>query len=478
MVVERGSIHALVGENGAGKSTFGKLVAGLLAPDGGELLVDGHRVNFHSSRDALLAGITIVGQERTVIPQTTVIENVFLGRERHTAGIVNGKALRDRYARLCEASGFSLPAKARVGSLRIPEQLQVEILRALARDAQLIVMDEVTAALTPDECERLFSVIRQLNAEGRTIVYISHFLEEVLSLAGTVSVLRDGQLIRTGPTEKESPATLISAMLGRAVELNYPAKKPPPVGSPVLLSVRGLSRGRFLKDISFDVRAGEIVSLSGLIGSGRTEVARAVFGADPRESGEIEVAGRAFAMKRPRDAIRAGLALVPESRKEQGLLMRMPIVDNLSLVHMDEVSKLGVFNFRRERERARDLVERLDVRAAGLKALVDTLSGGNQQKVLFGKWLFRTPRVLIADEPTRGVDVGAKHAIHELIARLADHGMGVLLISSEIEEVLGLSHRILVMRNGSIVGEFDGATATETNVMNAAFGASDERKTA
>ena len=199
MVVERGSIHAIVGENGAGKSTFGKLVAGLHAPDGGELLVDGHRVNFHSSRDALLAGITIVGQERTVIPQTTVIENVFLGRERHTAGIVNGKALRDRYASLCEASGFSLPANARVGSLRVPEQLQVEILRALARDAQLIVMDEVTAALTPDECERLFSVIRQLNAEGRTIVYVSHFLEEVLSLAGTVSVLRDGLLIRTGP---------------------------------------------------------------------------------------------------------------------------------------------------------------------------------------------------------------------------------------------------------------------------------------
>lgn len=476
--IERGSIHALVGENGAGKSTFGKLIAGLHAPDAGELLVNGEGVSFRSSRDALLAGITIVGQERTVIRQTSVIENVFLGREPHAAGLVNTTAVRRRYADLCELSGFSLPANARVGSLRTSEQLQVEILRALARDAQVIIMDEVTAALMPDECERLFSVIRQLNGEGRTIVYISHFLDEVLALAGTVSVLRDGVLIRTAPTEAETAATLISGMLGRTVDLTYPERTPPPSDSPVLLAVRGLSRGRALRDISFDVRAGEIVSLAGLIGSGRTEVARAVFGADARDSGEIEVEGRTRTMKRPRDAINAGLALVPESRKEQGLLMRRSIVENVSLSHMNEVSRFGVFRFERERERAGDLVQRLDVRTSGLKALVDTLSGGNQQKVLFGKWLFRTPRVLIADEPTKGVDVGAKHAIHELIARLAAGGMGVLLISSEIEEVLGLSHRILVMRNGAIVGEFDAATATESDVMNAAFGAVDERQSA
>jgi len=478
LTIERGSIHGLVGENGAGKSTFGKIIAGLHVPDEGEIFVEGVRAHFRSSRDALLAGITIVGQERTVIPQRSVIDNVFLGRESRVGGFVKGKAMRRRYSELCEESGFSLPAQVRVGFLRTSEQLQVEILRALARDARLIVMDEVTAALTSDESDRLFSVVRALNQEGRTIVYISHFLDEILSVAGTVSVLRDGVLVRTGPTKGETPATLVTAMLGRAVELTYPAKTPPGPDSPIVLSVRGLSRGRMIKDVSFDVRAGEIVSLAGLIGSGRTEVARAIFGADLRDSGEIEVGGHPVAIKQPRDAIRAGLALLPESRKEQGLLMRRSIVENVSLGHMGEISKLGFIQFDTERERVGDLMQGLDVRSAGLRALVETLSGGNQQKVLFGKWLFHTPRVLIADEPTKGVDVGAKHAIHELISKLAAEGLGVLLISSEIEEVLGLSHRILVMRYGLLVAEFDGTTATETEVMHAAFGAAGESATA
>jgi rhamnose transport system ATP-binding protein len=320
--------------------------------------------------------------------------------------------------------------------------------------------------------------VRSLNAEGRTIVYISHFLEEVLALAHTVSVLRDGVLVRTASAETENPPSLINAMLGRAVTLAYPPKSPPPTDAPSVLSVRDLSRGRVLRDISFDVHAGEIVALAGLIGSGRTEVARAVFGADHRDSGTIEVAGSRTSIKSPRDAIRAGLALLPESRKEQGLLMRGSIVANVSLVHMQDVSRLGVLDFRRERNRVGELVRDLDVRSAGIRSRVETLSGGNQQKVLFGKWLFRTPRVLIADEPTKGVDVGAKHAIHELITTLAAQGMGVLLISSEIEEVLGLAHRILVMRNGSLTGEFDGSTATEADVMNAAFATTGERQTA
>jgi ABC-type sugar transport system ATPase subunit len=473
LTIERGSVHAFVGENGAGKSTFGKLIAGLHSPDAGQLVVNGDSVQFHSSRDALRAGITIIGQERTVIPQRSVIENVFLGRESRSFGVVRGAGMRKRYAELCEQSGFSLPPNACVGQLRTSEQLQVELLRALAGEATLIVMDEVTAALTSDESERLFSIVRSLNAEGRTVVYISHFLDEVLTLASSVTVLRDGAVIRTGPTAVETAHSLITAMLGRSIELTYPVKQRPPKEAPTVLSVRGLIRGRTIRDVSFDVRAGEIVSLAGLIGSGRTEVARSVFGADPRDGGEIEVNGAAVSIKRPRDAIRAGLALLPESRKDQGLFMRRSIVENVSLAHIDDVSRGGVLLFDQERERVRGLTESLDVRAAGLGALVETLSGGNQQKVLFAKWLFRTPRVLIADEPTKGVDVGAKHAIHELIARLASEGMGVLLISSEIEEVLGLSHRILVMRYGSLVAEFDGATATETEVMNAAFGAAE-----
>jgi ABC-type sugar transport system ATPase subunit len=316
----------------------------------------------------------------------------------------------------------------------------------------------------------LFAVVRALHAEGRTIIYISHFLDEVLDLAGTVSVLRDGALIRTGPTATETPQSLVASMLGRAVELTYPEKTPPGPEAPVVLAVQGLSHGETLRDISFEVRAGEIVSLAGLIGSGRTEVARAIFGADPRDSGTLVLDGKPVRIKGPRDAIRLGIALLPESRKEQGLLMRRSIVENVGLGHLGEISKLGILNFDRERRRTGDLVEQLDVRAPGIRAVVETLSGGNQQKVLFGKWLFRTPRVLIADEPTKGVDVGAKHAIHTLLTRLAANGMAVLIISSEIEEVIGLSHRVLVMRSGSIVAEFDGADADENEIMNAAFG--------
>ena len=472
--IERGSIHALVGENGAGKSTFGKLVAGFYGPDAGQLFVDGKPVKFRSSRDALLAGITIVGQERSVVPQRSVIANVFLGRESHSRGLVKPRAMMRRYAALCEETGFELAGSAKVGSLRVSEQLQVEILRALVRDARLIIMDEVTSALTSEESERLFSVIRTLRLEGRTVMYISHFLHEVLELADTVTVLRDGELIRTAPASAETPASLVSAMLGRALNLTFPDKVYPPGDAPVVLSVKQLSRARVLDDVSIEVRAGEIVGLAGLIGSGRTEVARAIFGADRRDSGEIEIAGHAVNVRQPHDAIRAGLALLPESRKEQGLLMRRPIVENVSLAHVDEVSSSGVIRFKRERKQVSELVRRLDVRTSSPRALVDTLSGGNQQKVLFAKWLFRTPRVLIADEPTRGVDVGAKHSIYELIARLAADGLGVLLISSELEEVLGLSHRVLVMRGGSLVAEFDGRTATEDAVMRAAFAATED----
>jgi ribose transport system ATP-binding protein len=469
--IERGSIHALVGENGAGKSTLGKLVAGYYAPDAGELTIDGQPVKFRSTRDALLAGITIVGQERSILPRRSVIDNVFLGRESRSAGLIHQRAMTKRYSKLCRATGFDLPGNAKVGSLRVSEQLQVEILRALVRDARLLIMDEVTAALTAAESERLFSVIRSLRREGRTVIYISHFLGEVLALADTVTVLRDGSLIRTGATATETPASLVTAMLGRALELTFPEKVYPSEDAPTVLSVRGLSRVGVLDDVSLEVRAGEIVGLAGLIGSGRTELARAVFGADRRDSGEIEIAGRSTTVRHPRDAIKAGLALVPESRKEQGLLMRSSIIENTSLVHLGEVARLGVLRFGRERRQVVDLVSRLDVRASGPRALIDTLSGGNQQKVLFGKWLFRTPRVLIADEPTRGVDVGAKHAIYELITGLAAEGMGVLLISSELEEVLGLAHRVLVMRFGSLVAEFDSRSAAADDIMRAAFAA-------
>ena len=472
LAVERGTIHGLVGENGAGKSTFGKLVAGIYSPDSGELVVDGRAVKFRSTRDALLAGITIVGQERNVVPQRSVLDNVFLGRESRSAGFVNKHSTKRRYEELCESVGFKLPPDARVGWLRVSEQLQVEILRALVRDARLLVLDEVTSALTSEESQRLFAVINALRAEGRTVIYISHFLDEVLALADTVTVLRDGSVIRTGPAGQETPTTLVNAMLGHALELTFPEKTPPPRESPTVLSVRNLNRGRLVHNVSFELKAGEILGVAGLIGSGRTETARIIFGADRRDSGEIEVAGRQVELRRTWDAINAGIALLPESRTAEGLFMRRSVIHNTSVVHTDAISTMGLLQRRAERQQVNELVHALDVRASSPKALMDTLSGGNQQKVLFAKWLFRPPRILIADEPTRGVDVGAKHAIYELIVRLAHEGMGVLLISSELEEVLGLSHRVLVMRNGEVVAEFPGEKATAEDVMRAAFGAS------
>jgi ABC-type sugar transport system ATPase subunit len=475
LAIERGSIHGLVGENGAGKSTLGKIVAGVYRADDGELWVDGRHTSYASPRDALSDGVTLIAQEPTLVPRRAVVENVFLGIERGWAGIVDGRALRQRWEQLVEEVGFDLPPDAPAGSLRVADQQKVEVMRAVARDARLIVMDEPTAALTADEGERLFETVRRLRQRGTTIIYVSHFLAEVLALADTVTVLRDGRLVRTAAAPDETPHTLVDAMLGRSMELTFPDKRFPPEESPVVLSVRGLTRAPVVSETSFDVRAGEILGLAGLIGSGRSEVVRAIFGADRPQAGEVTLAGRRIRIRSPRGAVRAGIAMVPEDRKAQGLLMLRSIAENVTLPHMSAVTRAGVIEDRRERRGAAELMKRLDVRAKRPSVKVGTLSGGNQQKVLFGKWLFRRPRVFIADEPTRGVDVGAKRAIYELIHSLAEQGMAVILISSEHEEVLGLAHRVLVMRAGRVVAELDRNTMSEQAIMKAAFATESER---
>jgi simple sugar transport system ATP-binding protein/ribose transport system ATP-binding protein len=468
--IAAGMIHALVGENGAGKSTLGKIVAGVYTPDTGTMLIEGEAVSYHSPRDALADGVTMIAQELMLVPQRSVIENVFLGSAPNRRGVVTTRPMNGQYADLCARAGFDLPAEATVGALRVADQQKVEILRALARDARLIVMDEPTAALTADESERLFDIIRGLRASGTTIVFVSHFLKEVLALSDTVTVLRDGRLIRTAAARDETPESLVTAMLGQSMEVTFPDKAPaPPADAPVVLSVRDLSRRGAIEGVSFDVREGEILGLAGLIGSGRTEVARAIFGADRRDSGEITLDGRALNVRTPRHAIRAGIAMLPESRKDQGLLMRSSITRNVTLPHLTEVSEAGVMKPLGERRQVADMTKRVDVRASHLNAWISTLSGGNQQKVLFAKWLFRRPRVLLADEPTRGVDIGAKRTIYELIQSLAASGMAVVLISSEVEEVLGLAHRVLVLRGGAVVAELDGDEATEDDVLHAAF---------
>jgi ABC-type sugar transport system ATPase subunit len=472
--IAAGSVHGLVGENGAGKSTLAKVIGGVLEADAGELLVDGDPVRFRSPREALAAGIATIAQEIALVPGRSVLENVFLGIEPRRVGVVDRRALRRRFAALNERTGFELDPDVRVGALRTAEQQKVEIVRAIARDARLILMDEPTAALTADESERLLGVVRGLAAAGTAVVLVSHHLDEVLSVCERVTVMRDGHVVRTGPARNETAQSLVTAMVGRAVDTTYPDKRPAAADAPVVLEARALSRARAVSDVSLQVRAGEIVGLAGLVGSGRSEVARLLAGADHADAGEIVVDGAPVRLRHPRDAARHGIAMVPESRKEEGLLMMRSIRENATLATLPRFSRAGVVERQKERRYAQGLFERLDVRAPGTSARVGSLSGGNQQKVLFAKWLAIEPRTLIADEPTRGIDVAAKREIHGLIAELAAGGMGVLLISSEIEEVLGLAHRVLVMRGGRVVEELVGEEASEERVMRAAFATADE----
>ena len=469
LAIERGVIHGLVGENGAGKSTLGKIVAGLYPPSEGQVLVDGRPVRYRGPREALADGITIVQQEITLVPRRTVLENVFLGADTSRMGIADDRAMRERFDEISERTGFRVPADALPHTLSVADRKRVEVLKAIARDARLLVMDEPTAMLPRQDAELLHNVVRHLRETGTTIVYVSHFLHEILELADVVTVLRNGAVIQTVSSADVTADDLVTAMLGRPLSLTFPAKEPPQAKAPTLLEVRHLSRAGEIDDVSFIIRAGEIVGFAGLVGSGRSEVARVMFGVDPRDAGDVLIDGKVISRRFPSEAVKAGLALLPENRKEHGLFMSLSVGDNVTLPHLSSLSRKGIVNRRKVRRVTRGLLRRIDVRPPNPVVRVHSLSGGNQQKVLFAKWLFRQPKVFIADEPTQGIDVGAKRAIYELLAGLAKDGMGVLLISSELEEILGLAHRVLVMRRGRIVAEFDGASITEEAVMRAAF---------
>jgi ABC-type sugar transport system ATPase subunit len=470
ITIASGSIHGLVGENGAGKSTLGKILAGAVRPDRGDVLLDGLTHAFRSPRQALASGIAIISQEPVVVPARSVLENVFLGIEHPSNGMVSTHALTRRYEELCRDTGLDVPSHRAAGELRVADQQKVEILRAVARRARVIVMDEPTSALTVDESERLFALTRRLRASGTTIIYISHNLKDILQITDNVTVLRDGRVIRTAPAAAETVGSLVEAILGRPMELVFPEKRArPPDGAPVL-RVRGLTRRGVLHDIDIDLHAGEILGLAGLIGSGRSELARALFGADPIDSGSVMLDGKPLRLRSPRQAIRSGIGMVPEDRKAHGIVPDRSIAENVTLAHIGAVTSSTIVSTRREQRAVAELAQSVGIPRGRGGAKVGELSGGNQQKVLFARWLFGRPRVLIIDEPTRGVDVGTKGAIYELIADVAADGTPVLLISSETEEILGLAHRVLVMRSGRIVATLSGDGMTESAIINAAFG--------
>ncbi len=484
--ISRGSIHALVGENGAGKSTLGKIISGALTPDRGQLLIEGEPVTFHSPREAITRGIVLIAQELSVVPALSVAENVFLGTEPQRAGFVAHRALRRRYAELAATAGFDLAGDLRGRSLKTADQQKVEILRALGRNAGLIVMDEPTAALSRPDVERLHEVIRRLAAGGTTVVLVSHFLREVAELADEVTILRDGRLVRTAPAAQETVETMLSAMLGRSLGTAFPARRPITPGAKVVLEARNLSAPG-VHDVSLAVKAGEIVGLAGLVGSGRTELARALCQAQRLTAGTVTTSTQQLAKasrgplrpghgtggSTPRTALRKGLAMIPESRKEQGLLLGRPIGENVSLASLDRLAALGLVRRGKERQAVATVLGQVGVKVPAQQAPVNTLSGGNQQKALFARMLLAGPRVLVADEPTRGVDVGAKRAIYDLMTELAADGLGVLFISEDTEEILGLAHRVLVMRGGRIVAELSGEAMTEAAILAAAFGAAE-----
>ncbi len=468
--IERGTVHAIVGENGAGKSTLGKAIAGVHAPDEGSIRLDGVEVDLKSPHIALKHSITMVAQELSLLPGRSVLENVYLGIEAGRGPFLNAAEDLRRYHDLVEQHGLSLDPNAQVGNLSVAEQQKVEILRALARDAQIIIMDEPTARLSSDEAKSLVTTVRHLSKRGVTVVFVSHFLDEVLEVADNITVMRNGQVIRTGPAALESKASLIEGMVGRSLDSAFPPRRGVPESAAPVLELDRLSREGAFEDVSFTIRAGEIVVLAGLVGSGRSEIARAVFGADRPTSGSMKLNGVNHSPRSPKQAIASGIGMIPEARRDQALFMQRTVGDNISLAHLDKYTSTGIVRGGTESAAAAGAAADVSLTGGTITSMMNELSGGNQQKSIFARWLISTPKLLIADEPTRGVDVGAKLGIYELIVRLAEEGLAMLIVSSEIEEVLGIAHRVLVMRQGRLVGELDGANATDTDVMELAFG--------
>lgn len=467
--VRPGEVHALMGENGAGKSTLMNILTGIHRADAGTIMVDGKEVTFKNNKDAEEHGIAFIHQELNIWPNLSVLENLFLMNQPKTRfGTIDFKKMREMAEAKCEEIGIDLPLDEIAGECSVGQQQMTEITRSLMLDAKTVIMDEPTAALTERETDRLFEVMKKLKNKGVSIIYISHRMEEVFANCDTITVMRDGQTISSRPTEETNMDQIVGDMVGRVMSEYYPARTNVPGDE--IFRVEGFTQPGVFRDISFNLRKGEILGVAGLMGAGRTEIMRAIFGVDPHESGKLYFEGKEIHIKNPRDAIRHGFGFITENRKTEGLILDFSIERNIALPSEERLAQSHVINDKKEFDFSSELSKRLGVKAQDINLPASTLSGGNQQKVVIAKWVGMHPKLLILDEPTRGIDIGAKKDIYDLMNELTAKGVSIIMVSSELPEVIGMSDRILVIHEGRAAGIVEHKDATQTRIMTLATG--------
>lgn len=467
--VRPGEVHALMGENGAGKSTLMNILTGIHRADAGTIMVDGKEVTFKNNKDAEEHGIAFIHQELNIWPNLSVLENLFLMNQPKTRfGTIDFKKMREMAEAKCQEIGIDLPLDEIAGECSVGQQQMTEITRSLMLDAKTVIMDEPTAALTERETDRLFEVMKKLKNKGVSIIYISHRMEEVFANCDTITVMRDGQTISSRPTEETNMDQIVGDMVGRVMSEYYPARTNVPGDE--IFRVEGFTQPGVFRDISFNLRKGEILGVAGLMGAGRTEIMRAIFGVDPHESGKLYFEGKEIHIKNPRDAIRHGFGFITENRKTEGLILDFSIERNIALPSEERLAQSHVINDKKEFDFFSELSKRLGVKAQDINLPASTLSGGNQQKVVIAKWVGMHPKLLILDEPTRGIDIGAKKDIYDLMNELTAKGVSIIMVSSELPEVIGMSDRILVIHEGRAAGIVEHKDATQTRIMTLATG--------
>ncbi len=466
--LEAGEVHALLGENGAGKSTLIKVLAGAIRPERGEILMDGASHSHMTPALAQQLGIGVIYQEFNLVPSLSIAENIFLGSEIRKNGVLDKKAMLERSREILRSMQVDIDPRTPVKELTVAYQQIVEIAKAISKNVRVLIMDEPTAPLTNNEVQAMFSLVRNLKKANVTIIYISHRMEELFEISDRITVLRDGRYIDTLSTQEATRDGLIRLMVGRSLTEQYPGRNCP-MGE-VMLEARGITTRNLLRDVSISVRAGEILGIAGLVGAGRTELARAIFGADRIQSGEVLLSGNQLHCRAPQDAIKKGIALIPEDRKRQGVLLSMSVCHNVTLASVRRLARFNVINKRGEGGLVREYVKKLSIKTPGIGQLVKNLSGGNQQKVVLAKWLTSGAKVYLFDEPTRGIDVGAKYEIYCLMNQLVESGNAIIMISSELPEILGMSDRIAVMHEGRLAGILPAVEADQDTIMKLASG--------